>query len=311
MSKILFSFLTFLGLQISVIAQIHPLQKDTKRIVFLGNSITYSGKFVSYIDGYLTLSYPNQTIEIINVGLPSETVSGLSEVGHADGQFPRPDLRERLHRVLDRLDPDLVIANYGMNDGIYLPFDEGRFEAFTDGMIWMHELVENSGAEIIHVTPPVFDERKDPAYANVLDVYSDWLVSCRFAKDWKVIDLHWPMRKALEDRRDLNPEFAFAKDGVHPDESGHFLMAKIILLGLGEKINKAQTIEELLASFPDGMQVLSLIDQRQEIQKLAWLSATGHLRPGIPTGLPLNVAQQKSESIDTQIRKLITSSPRE
>ncbi len=306
MSKILFSFLTFLGLQSSILAQIYPLHKDTKRIVFLGNSITYNGKFVSYIDGYLTLIYPNQNIEIINVGLPSETVSGLSETGHADGQFPRPDLRERLKRVLDQLDPDIMIANYGMNDGIYLPFDEGRFGAFKDGMIWMHQLVENSGAQIIHITPPVFDERKDPAYANVLDVYSDWLVSCRFAENWKVIDLHWPMRKALEDQRELNPEFAFAKDGVHPDESGHFLMAKIILMGLGEKINNAQTIEELLASFPDGIQVLSLIEQRQEIQKLAWLSATGHLRPGIPEGLSILEAQEKVAEINVKIRKLTT-----
>lgn len=306
MSKILFSFLTFLGLQSSILAQIYPLHKDTKRIVFLGNSITYNGKFVSYIDGYLTLIYPNQNIEIINVGLPSETVSGLSETGHADGQFPRPDLRERLKRVLDQLDPDIMIANYGMNDGIYLPFDEGRFGAFKDGMIWMHQLVENSGAQIIHITPPVFDERKDPAYANVLDVYSDWLVSCRFAKNWKVIDLHWPMRKALEDQRDLNPEFAFAKDGVHPDESGHFLMAKILLLGLGENVNDAKTIEDLLYPFPNGMQVLSLIEQRQEIQKLAWLSATGHLRPGIPEGLSILEAQEKVAEINVKIRKLTT-----
>jgi lysophospholipase L1-like esterase len=254
----------------------------------------------------LTLSYPNQTIEIINVGLPSETVSGLSEPGHADGQFPRPDLRERLHRVLDRLDPDLVIANYGMNDGIYLPFDDGRFEAFKNGLIWMHERVENSGSEIIHITPPVFDERKDPAYANVLDIYSDWLVSCRYTKDWKVIDLHWSMRKALEDQRDLNPEFAFAKDGVHPDESGHFLIAKIILLGLGEKVNKAKTIDEMLAEFPNGMQILRLIEERQEIQKLAWLSATGHLRPGIPTGLSRQEAEEKVTEINLQIQKLLT-----
>ena len=297
--------LFLLNLQTSK-SQTYRISENTHRIVFLGNSITYNGKFVSYLDAYLTLQYPEKNLEIINVGLPSETVSGLSEAGHADGKFPRPDLRERLDRILKQLEPDLVIANYGMNDGIYLPFDDDRFEAFKDGMTWMHQLVENSGAEIIHVTPPVFDERKDPAYANVLDVYSDWLVSCRFTKNWKVIDLHWPMRKALEDQRDLNPEFAFAKDGVHPDESGHFLMAKILLLGLGENVYDAKTIEDLLYPLPNGMQVLSLIEQRQEIQKLAWLSATGHLRPGIPEGLSILEAQEKVAEINGKIRKLIT-----
>lgn len=294
----------FFSLQLGS-AQTYSISEDTKRIVFLGNSITYNGKFVSYFDAYLTLNYPEKNLEIINVGLPSETVSGLSEAGHADGQFPRPDLRERLDRVLTQLEPDLVIANYGMNDGIYLPFDEARFNAFQNGIHWLHEVVEKSGAQLIHVTPPIYDERKDPAYANVLDIYSDWLVSLRYTKNWQVIDLHWPMRKALEERRNLNPDFAFAKDGIHPDESGHFLMAKIILLGLGEKVGQAKTIEELLEPFPNGIQVLSLIEKRQEILKLAWLSATKHQRPGIPLGLTLQEAQGKVAEINVEINKLI------
>ena len=36
-------------------------------------------------------------------------------------KIPRPDLHERLERVLTQTKPDLVFARYGMNDGIYLP----------------------------------------------------------------------------------------------------------------------------------------------------------------------------------------------
>lgn len=272
-------------------------------MIFLGNSITYQGTFVSYIDAYLTLRYPEKGYEIINLGLPSETVSGLSEPNHAEGQFPRPNLRERLQRVLDQTKPDLVIANYGMNDGIYLPLDEGRFDKFKSGMEWLHQSVENSGAKIIHVTPPVFDERKDPAYANVLDIYSDWLVSRRYSADWEVIDLHWPMRKALEDQRAKDPDFAFAQDGVHPNEDGHFLMAKEVLLGLGEKVADANTIEELLADFPVGMKVLQLAQQRQKILRNAWLSQTGHQRPGLAEGLLMEEAEKAVVKIDEEIEK--------
>lgn len=304
MNKIYLLLLTFLAIQSTGFTQIYEIPEDTKRIVFLGNSITYSGKFVSYMDAYFTLAYPGRKLEIINVGLPSETVSGLSEPNHADGKFPRPDLRERLQRVLIQLNPDLVIANYGMNDGIYLPFDEERFEAFKKGVAWMHQTVENAGAKIIHITPPVYDERKGAAYSNVLDLYSDWLVSCRYTRNWEAIDLHWPMRKELEDRRSQNPEFAFAKDGIHPDESGHFLMAKIILLGLGEQVEEPKTIEELLSPFPNGLQILALIEQRQEIQKLAWLKATGHQRPGIPEGLSLEAAKEKVAELNREIQNL-------
>src|SRR5512133_1780233 len=87
-----------------------------KRILFLGDSITYSGLYVTYVETFLRLKYPDWNGEIINLGLPSETVSGLSEEGHAGGAFPRPDLKERLDRVLEKTKPDLVIACYGMND---------------------------------------------------------------------------------------------------------------------------------------------------------------------------------------------------
>lgn len=109
------------------------ISPSVKKIVFLGNSITYSGQYVDYVETYLRLSYPDREWDFINIGLPSETVSGLSEEGHADGKFPRPDLHERLDRVLNELKPDLIFANYGMNDGIYLPFDEERFKAYQLG----------------------------------------------------------------------------------------------------------------------------------------------------------------------------------
>src|SRR5690349_15538230 len=106
------------------------LPPKVMRAIFLGDSITHSGLYVSLVEAYFVSRYPNRAIEFINVGLPSETVSGLSEEGHAGGQFPRPDLHERLERVLTAIKPDLVFACYGMNDGIYMPLDEERFRKF-------------------------------------------------------------------------------------------------------------------------------------------------------------------------------------
>src|SRR6188508_1913404 len=79
-----------------------PMLGDAKRIVFLGDSITHAGRYVDFIEAYFVTRFPERQIEILNLGLPSETVSSLSEEGHAGGQFPRPDLEERLTRVLEK-----------------------------------------------------------------------------------------------------------------------------------------------------------------------------------------------------------------
>ncbi len=97
--------------------------RGVRRLLVLGDSITYSRVVTS------TRSMPMCTsicldnhIEIINIGLPSENLSGLTEPNHAGGAFPRPDLHERLARALAKIKPDMVVACYGMNDGMYYPF---------------------------------------------------------------------------------------------------------------------------------------------------------------------------------------------
>jgi len=306
MKRLVCIFIALIGFQTQVFSQSYVIQDSVKKIVFLGNSITYNGQYVSDIEAYMTLHYPARHIEYINVGLPSETVSGLSEPGHAGGQFARPDLHERLERVLAKIKPDLVFACYGMNDGIYLPFDEDRFQKYKEGIDWLHQQLIGAGIPIIHITDAVYDERMGKAYANVLDIYSDWLISRRYTSGWDVIDLHWPMRKYLEEQRQLDSTFRYAEDGIHPNEIGHFIMAKQILLFLGETaIVKALDMKSALSGYPKGAAVLELVEQRQEIMKDAWLTYTGHKRPWMKVGIPMVEAQQKQDEIEKQIHTLL------
>jgi lysophospholipase L1-like esterase len=235
-------------------------------------------------------------------------VSMLSEPNHAGGKFPRPYLQERLDRILKQLKPDLIFACYGMNDGIYLPFDEQRFQKFKDGIYWLHEEVEKVGASIVHLTPPVFDAKNayftshGEAYSSVLETYSDWLIGCRENEGWDVIDIHGPMQKFLEEKRKVNPDFRFAKDGVHPDESGHWIMGRSILLALGEKkVSIAENVDEAIKLLSIDPELLRLISKRQKILKDAWLTATGHERPGMKEGLTIKEADKKILEIDKQI----------
>src|SRR6185295_13950149 len=135
------------GLPFTLSAADKPLLDGVHRVVFLGDSITYSGQYVEFMEAYFATRFPDRQVEFLNVGLPSETVSGLSEPGHAAGKFPRPDLHERLARVLEKTKPDLVVACYGMNDGIYYPFGEDRSQKYQDGMKRLRERVAAAGAK--------------------------------------------------------------------------------------------------------------------------------------------------------------------
>lgn len=286
-----------------------PFPANVKRILFLGNSITYQGDFITDIEAYLTVRFPNRQFEFINLGLPSETLSGLSEEGHAAGAFPRPDLHERLARVLVATKPDLVFANYGMNDGIYQPLDKERFERFKAGIFWLHDAVIHAGAAIIHLTPPIYNDQKGgvAGYNNVLDTYSKWLLGLHDSLQWKVIDIHFPMAVYQHNRQKKEPGFSLAGDGVHPGELGHWLMAKQVILSLDKNaaLTKADGIKSVMATWKNGLRILQLVSERQLMMKDAWLSATKHTRPGMNAGLPLEEAQIKASATELQIRKLL------
>jgi lysophospholipase L1-like esterase len=289
--------------------------QNVHRIVFLGDSITYAGGYVDDVETYYVTRFPEQHFEFINVGLSSETVSGLSE---ASEKNPRPDLHERLGRVLEKTKPDLVFICYGMNDGIYSPPDEARLKAFQDGMKSVHEQIATSQVKIIHVTPPVFDPIKGRAVTNApfgfghpyvgynqtLDRFSEWLVSQR-AVGWEVADLHSGMNRWLADERKADPNFSFSKDGVHPDAAGHWAMAKPILLYLGAKdVENANSASAMVAGNPNGEKILQLAHEQEQVLRDAWLNFCGFKRPGVKAGLPVPEAEAKAAELDKQIREL-------
>lgn len=270
---------------------------ESDRVVVLGDSIAFNGRWVSYLTCWMESA--GTTAQVINMALPSETVSGLSENGHAGGKFPRPDLHERLDRVLRISRPDVVLACYGMNCGIYQPFDTERFKRFREGNIYLHKKVERTGAQIIHLTPPVYDQRSDkhgPAgpvdYDHVLDQYSKWLVS-KQGDGWMVIDVHSSMKNTLKINRLVNPLFIFSPDTVHPRHEGHWSICRAILdnIGVPKSWNRKKTD-----------QLLPRVTKRLEILRNAYISAAGHNRPDVPQGLPIDEAITEANRLTALIR---------
>lgn len=291
------------------------------RILVLGDSITYAGQYVEFLETGLRLWLPTNRFELLNLGLPSETVSGLSEAGHAGGAFPRPDLHERLERALTQTRPAVVFACYGMNDGIYHPLADDRFGRFQSGMRRLHERVAGAGIRIIHLTPPPFDPqplegRTLPAgraeypqpyagYDEVLARYSAWLMERR-ADGWEVVDVHAALNGFVADRRKTQPGFRLAGDGVHPDDTGHWLIAREVLSYFGVPPGRlvANDAASAFAATSPGPALLALVQRRQRLEKDAWLTAVGHQRPGMAKGRPLAEVEREAADLNAQIRAL-------
>jgi len=288
---------------------------DARRILFLGDSITHSGRYVAWIETQLRLQGVDPLPEIVNIGLSSETCSGLSEPSHP---FPRPDVHERLDRALQKIKPDVVVACYGMNDGIYHPYSDERMRAYQDGVNRLIDKVEAADARLILMTPPPFDavplrdsgklkgvEEGEYAYFAMYEDYDK--VLARFAQ-WimqqgdrveLVIDLHTPFNDYLQVKRKRDPNFTLSPDGIHPKSEGHRLMGETILRAWG-----------VPSSVDPEPELLELVAKRMTLLHDAWLSEVGHQRPGVKDGLPLEQARARAAELDAQIAPLVARAQR-
>ena len=272
--------------------------KESRKILMLGDSITQQGGYVANFDAWLVKRYPDRRFTVINAGLSSETISGLSEENHAGGRFPRPCLFERLERVLTRTSPDLIVACYGMNCGIYQELDEERFARFRNGVLRLRAAARQYGAEMVHVTPPIFDNHGKPGfdYDEVLAAYSDWLVAQR-DEGWQVADLHSEMRAKVDQARKEKPDFTVQRDRVHPNGEGHWMMAQSLIKHFGDP---ASPQLESAAGLLDPPR-LSAVSQRMKAYQRAIHAETKPLRPGVPQGGTLESASEEAAELEGAI----------
>ncbi|MSR59180.1 MAG: lipolytic enzyme [Planctomycetaceae bacterium] len=264
-----------------------------RKVVFLGDSITQAGGYVAFLTYFLEQQFPQKNFDFYGLGLASETVSGLSEENHAGGAFPRPCLHERLGRLLERVKPDVVIACYGMNDGIYKPLDPERFDAFKNGILKLIEDSQKTGAkEVFLVTPPIYDLSPKPGefnYDSMLTAYAAWEMSLKLP-GVQMIDLHTAMRQA----RDARSE-PFSTDRVHPGDDGQLLIAKTIL-GAFRIQTPPNTVAEIQAE-----ELFKLVDEKRRLRSSQWMNHIGYTREKTVAPQPLGDTELQAAKIQEKI----------
>ena len=262
-----------------------------QRVLILGDSIAFDGRWTTRVESALRNTPAYANAEILNLALPSETVNGLSEPGHARGMFPRPALHDRLPSILRRTQPTLILACYGMNDGLFQPLSPETFAAYKRGMERLVAAGRAAGARVIVLTPPLHgaDATKTSSqdYDIVLDTFAGWLTN-KELEGWEVIDIRPRLRTLIARERAANPRFRYSQDNIHPDDRGHELLGDVVLEGLWAKLKLPETPQ------PGSAARLKILGEAQRQLRLSWLSEIGHKRPGVPKGLPLEEASKKA-----------------
>ncbi|MCS7464404.1 GDSL-type esterase/lipase family protein [Paenibacillus doosanensis] len=292
-------------------------------VAFLGDSITDNGRYIALMHAYFSEHIPDWDMRLINLGVSSETASGLSEPDHP---FPRPCVHERLEAALQASRPDWVVVCYGMNDGIYHPFSEERFAAYKDGMSRLIAQIRGSGAQAIVMTPPPFDVRsvrgevvsgssdegempqhlpsyswKQPyaSYDDVLKRYAEWCLSLGEEAD-AVVNIRDPLLRDMKKMREQDPEYS-SGDGIHPNPRGHWVIVKT-LLGRMFNITLERMPEHALLADAELPEWFALTLRRHRLLGAAWKEHVGHTNPNkAADALPLAEAMKQGEELQRRI----------
>jgi lysophospholipase L1-like esterase len=197
-------------------------------VVFYGDSITDQRLYTTYVETFVLTRYPKLPVRFVHSGWGGDRVTG-------GGGGP---IDERLKRDVLAYKPTVMTIMLGMNDGRYKPFDEDAFRVFTDGYEHIVKSMKDAlpNLRITVIDPSPYDDvTRAPLFAGgynaVLLKYGDYLRTLAQRDHLDFADLNTRLVNALQRANAADPANAqkILPDRVHPNRSGHLLMAASLL----------------------------------------------------------------------------------
>jgi len=192
------------------------------RIVFIGDSITESGKFedpealgtgyVRLLYDYFITTYPASDFEVINKGISGNRID---------------DIKARRQRDVIDLNPDIVSVSIGINDvwnqlknPAMQQIHPEEFESIYDDLL--RRVSGNTSADIVLMEPTIIEENLESIGNQKLKPYVEIVNAMAEKYDAHLVPTHLAFLGYLE----ANNGYALTTDGVHMNSTGNMLMAK-------------------------------------------------------------------------------------
>jgi lysophospholipase L1-like esterase len=206
------------------------------KLLFIGDSITDANRnqpgpseglfdpmgrgYVTMVDSLLGACYPELHIRTVNVGISGNTVKDLSSRWQTD--------------VLD-LKPDWLSIMIGTND-VWRQFDSPKRkeihvhpEVFESTYASLLERTRKSVKGLVLMTPFYIESNKSDAMRVRMDEYGAIVKKLASKFDSIFVDTQAAFDKVLPH----NYAAELAWDRVHPTQTGHMILAKAFLDGVG------------------------------------------------------------------------------
>jgi lysophospholipase L1-like esterase len=199
--------------------------KDGDVVVMIGDSITEQHLYSNYVEMWTVTRFPAWKLTFRNTGIGGDTSRG--------GNL-------RFKRDVLRYNPSAMTVDFGMNDGGYGGFNEGRFKAYYDGLQGMADQAKAANIRAAWITPQPLDtgeagKTEPSAYNKTLEQFSEQGPKVIAEKNGGVfVDQFHPYLAVLNKARGQMDKYSriTGGDAVHPGPAGQSLMAASILKGL-------------------------------------------------------------------------------
>jgi len=208
-----------------------------QKLVLIGDSITDAGRaqpvaeglfdplgkgYVTQVEALISSTYPERGIRIVNVGSSGDTVLNL---------------KGRWERDVINLKPDWLSICIGVND-VWRQFDLPRMkEAHVLPDVYsatLEELVKQTRPRLkglVMMTPFFIESNKKDAMRARMDQYGAIVRKIAGKYDAVFVDVQAAFDEALKHQHSA----ALAWDRIHPNQTGHMIIARALLKALGYK----------------------------------------------------------------------------